>query len=186
MLPPDPAPLLPRAAPRLCVAPPDALRPQWLIVLRSEGPRALQNQGCGGVAVPPGGEGLRRLTHPGPPLDRHDGSSPCSACPAPDAVLEVEHLDQRGSILAPCVPGMFQEKRASKATSMVIASRRANLHIAPNRGRRTASAVTSPHPPPGAGPTSKARGSPDYANALLRAPPPPLGRGVFEPRYVPR
>jgi hypothetical protein len=46
---PNPAPLLPR------VAPPDALRLLWRILLRSGGPRALLNQCCGGVAVPRGG-----------------------------------------------------------------------------------------------------------------------------------
>jgi hypothetical protein len=54
----------PGAAPSLapCVAPSDALRLPWRIVLRDGGPKALQNQDCCGVAVPPGGEGERRLT----------------------------------------------------------------------------------------------------------------------------
>jgi hypothetical protein len=42
--------------PRGSVARPDALRPLWRIVLRSGGPKSLQNQYCCGVVGPPGGE----------------------------------------------------------------------------------------------------------------------------------
>jgi hypothetical protein len=72
------------------------LRLLWRIVLRGSGAKVLQNQYCRDVAVPPWGEGERTGSPAlARPLDRHDGSSPCSASPAPDPLLEIEHLGLR-------------------------------------------------------------------------------------------
>jgi hypothetical protein len=44
------------------VALPNVLRLLWRIVLRGRGSKALQNQDCWSVSVPPGGRGLDRRT----------------------------------------------------------------------------------------------------------------------------